>query len=260
MERYAFFNSEDGDRVYSAEDWARIFSRIAKDGYVDGEEDELQVVATDPVTLGVRVGLGAAWVQGRIYQIYSSAETLTLPDADLDNPRIDRIIIRLDYGNRLITAAAKERAPATSPTPPALTRDSSVYEMSLAQVRVDPAVTSISDADITDEREDEELCGESYSLVNRPLEEDLYNHLANNVFHEVDSDNTEMTYSNDNLTFVEDYKNGSLVKQTDLTYSNSDLTEVREQYFDSEGNITDDYTLTLNYSNGDLTSVTRSEN
>ncbi|MFD2704090.1 hypothetical protein [Salibacterium lacus] len=260
MQRYAFFNSEDGDRVYSAEDWARIFSRIAKDGYVDGEEEELEVSATDPETLGVRVGLGAAWVQGRIYQIYDSAETLSLSDADLDNPRIDRIVVRLNYSERLIEVAVSEGPPSTNPEPPELTRNSSAYELSLAQVYVAPGVTSISDTDITDEREDEELCGESYSLVNRPLEEDLYNHLANNVVHEVDSDNTEMTYSGDELTFVEDYKNGSLVKQTELTYSSGDLTEVRERYYDNEGHLTDDYTLVLNYSNGDLTSVTRSEN
>ena len=258
MQRYAFFDSENGDRIYSAEDWARIFTRIAKDGYVDGEQEELQVTATDPVTLGVRVGLGAAWVQGRIYQIYDSPETVTLPDADLDNPRIDRIVVRLDYGKRLIEVAVKEGTPATSPTPPALTRDSSAYELSLAQVYVAPQVTSVSDSDITDEREDEELCGESYSLVNRPLEEDLYNHLANNVVHEVDSDDTQLMYSGGDLTTVEDYKNGSLVKQTDLTYTSGDLTEVRERYYDSEGNLTNDYTLTLNYTNGDLTSVTRS--
>ncbi|MFZ4452093.1 hypothetical protein [Salibacterium aidingense] len=260
MQRYAFFNSEDGDRVYSAEDWARIFSRIAKDGYVDGEEEELEVSATDPETLGVRVGLGAAWVQGRIYQIYDSAETLSLSDADLDNYRIDRIVVRLNYSERLIEVAVNEGTAAENPESPELTRNSSIYELSLARIIIPPGVTSISDGYITDERKDEKLCGESYSLVNRPLEEDLYNHLANNVIHEVDSDDTQLTYSGDNLTFVEDYKNGSLVKQTDLTYSSGDLTEVREQYFDSEGNMTNDYTLTLNYSNGELTSVTRSEN
>ena len=169
MQRYAFFDSEDGDRVYSAEDWARIFRRMARDGYVNEEGEELEVTATDPVTLGVRVGLGAAWIQGRIYQIYDSAETLTLPDADLDNPRIDRIVVRLDYGDRLITVAVKEGTPEANPAPPALTRDSSAYELSLAQVYIAPAVTSISNADITDERDDKNLCGRSYSVVNREI-------------------------------------------------------------------------------------------
>lgn len=161
MQRYAFFDSENGDRVYSAQDWARIFRRIATDGYISGEGTELQVTATDPVTLGVEVGLGAAWVQGHFYQVYNDVETLSLSDADLDNDRIDRIVVRLDYGERLINVYVKEGTPATSPTAPSLTRDSSVYELSLAQVYVPAQATSVSDTDITDERNDETLFGQS---------------------------------------------------------------------------------------------------
>jgi len=103
--------------------------------------------------MSVIVKSGEGWINGYWYQ---NTEDLvkTLSAADPDNDRIDRIVLRLDTTTELeITAEVLEGTPAGEPIAPTLTQTDAIYEISLAQVLVGAAVTSIADADITDERD-----------------------------------------------------------------------------------------------------------
>ena len=73
--------------------------------------------------------------------------------------RIDRIILRLDLTARTIAAVKLIGAAGASPSAPALTRSSTVYELSLAQVLVQAGAAAITADDITDERADDDVCG-----------------------------------------------------------------------------------------------------
>lgn len=152
-QRSMFFDDQEGDRVYTSDAWATIFGNVFSDGALAGVGDELAVTPTNPASLGVLVGLGAAWVQGRFFEVYSDAETLTLETAHTALPRIDCVVVRLDLSNREVKLAVKTGTPSSTPIAPALTQNSTVWEMALATVRVNAQATSVTAEHITDTRD-----------------------------------------------------------------------------------------------------------
>lgn len=160
-ERSQYFDSVDGDRIYDSADFSRHLKTLSTDGFVNNFEDELEVSAVSPNDMFVEVGLGGAWVDGRYFEVYSDVETLSIPVADPDNDRIDRVVVRRDLDDREATLDILEGTAAVDPDPPSLTRNSTTWEISLAQVLVSATATEITDSDITDERFDEDVCGVS---------------------------------------------------------------------------------------------------
>lgn len=160
IEKYGFFDSLEGDeREYSEADFARWGRVLAIDG-VRGGADALKV---NPYATGLAVSVnpGYAMVQGRYYALEddgTGAKILSLSGA-LSNPRIDRIVLRLYYATRTIEVGVLQGAESAQPTAPTLQRDSDVYMLSLAQVRVGVAASGIAAGDVTDERHDESVCG-----------------------------------------------------------------------------------------------------
>ncbi len=161
-----FFDSVSGDRQYFSQDFADVFAGlVGRDGALFGFQNALAVAPTSPASLAVDVDTGAAWVQGRYFEVFASKETVTISTADPTDPRIDRIVVRLDLSARTITLAAKAGTPAASPSPPSLQRDSTIWELSLAQVAVAAGATQILSGDITDERADATVCGYNFGWV-----------------------------------------------------------------------------------------------
>ena len=159
---YGIFDVSDPqnpDRVYSAALLSRILSKHIRDGIVHGDGDEMAVTVTDPPAMTVRVGTGTAMVQGRFCE-NDAALTLSVPAAHATYPRIDRVVVRLNASpGRVIDILVKKGTPAPSPVPPALTRTPEIWELSLAQVRVEAGATLILSEKITDERGNTSLCG-----------------------------------------------------------------------------------------------------
>lgn len=160
IEKYGFFDSTNEDeREYSEEDFARFGRVLALDG-VRGGTDALEVSAYAS-GVAVKVSGGFAMVRGRYYSLEddgSGVKVLNLSSATR-NPRIDRIVIRLTYSTRKIEVGVLQGTENAQPTPPQLQRDTSVYMLSLAQVRVAVGAKTITSENIIDERSDEELCG-----------------------------------------------------------------------------------------------------
>ena len=148
----------DGSSYNQADFNAFLLDSIGS-GYVLGYENELEVSANSPANMGVRVKTGRCYVQG-YYGWVTANEALTVPTANPTKPRIDRVVARLSVSvNQSVTFAVLTGTPATTPTAPALTRTSETYEISLARIAVGAGVTSISAANITDERTDATVCG-----------------------------------------------------------------------------------------------------
>jgi hypothetical protein len=97
-----------------------------------------------------------------------STKTLTHSAADAFQDRIDRIVIRLDMLSRNILSIIKEGTKSDNPIPPELERTDTVYEISLAQVRIIAGKSYIEQSQIVDERLDEQLCGFVSSLITIP--------------------------------------------------------------------------------------------
>lgn len=158
-ERSRFFNSYGADvRQYSAADFAEVFKRFLANGVIRDVANELAVSAGAGVS--VNVDTGEAMVKGYWYQNDASLNVaLAAPDAT--NPRIDRIVVRLDLtaAVRLVTVEALTGVPAGSPSAPALTQNGTTWEESLAQVQVAAVTGALT---ITDERTKVSAGGEEW--------------------------------------------------------------------------------------------------
>ena len=90
-EKYGFFNSSGGDRVYNAADFAGYFSKLVSNGIFSKTADNLKVAAASGMNLTVQAG--SAWIDGYCYE-NTDPLTLTISTADGVNPRIDRVVLR----------------------------------------------------------------------------------------------------------------------------------------------------------------------
>jgi hypothetical protein len=140
--------------TYDAAQFARVSYAHVKDGYWYGYLNSLAVSAHTPAGMSVDVATGAAWIQGCWYTS-DALNTLTIDTAHATLDRIDRIILR-KTSTTDITAVVLKGTAAASPAAPALTQTTDgTWEISLAQVLVTHAVTSIAGTGttlITDER------------------------------------------------------------------------------------------------------------
>jgi hypothetical protein len=161
-----FFDSVNGDRVYSADKFARYFRKVLTDGVLYENGTEFQVVAPE-TGMVVNVNPGYALVQG-YYGLSESTVSLDIAPADATYGRIDRIVLRLDLNSdaRVVKLAVLTGTPASTPTPSALTRDGTVFELSLAQILVRAGTGVIYNTDITDERQNTDVCGFVKSRIN----------------------------------------------------------------------------------------------
>ena len=144
------------DRPANAETLALYLKTFFTDGVVLHSSTAMQVDAKEGLTVQIRPG--TAFVDGRI--AHSDAVTdVTLDDAEINLDRIDRVIFRLDYVNRLIEFAVLKGEPGSEPVATELQRDADAWEMCLAEVRVRALVTNLTQSDIKDTRANSDVCG-----------------------------------------------------------------------------------------------------
>ena len=158
------FNSVNGDRRYRAEHFAAYFSTFIANGVFPNPSTGFQVTEGE----GMRVVLkpGQAWING--YFITNDDDySLTLDVADGVLKRIDRIVLRLDYYNRIITPLVKKGTFASTPVAPDITRDADAYELVLADILVTNGAIGIVQGNITDQRLNTELCGIVHGVVDQ---------------------------------------------------------------------------------------------
>lgn len=130
--------------------WRKMAKHWLATGVLRNEFNELSVYA-DSTGMQVKVNTGAAWIQGHYYES-NALETLPIATANATNPRIDRIILRGDWNDNYIQLTVLQGVPAVSPVAPAVTKNSSRWELPLAQVRVNAGVMTITAGSVTDER------------------------------------------------------------------------------------------------------------
>lgn len=166
-EKYMFFDSVDGEdeRYYTADEFAEYFRQLITSGVFNGGEN--LKVGTTGFDMDVLINQGYAWLEGYLYKIDTEALSLTLDGADPKLNRIDRIIIRLDKSleKRHVRAFILKGTPGSNPSPPDITRDENIYEISLAQIKVIAGKSFIGKSEITDERLNTNVCGLVNSLI-----------------------------------------------------------------------------------------------
>jgi len=161
-----FFNAiNDGgtyDRTYSAQDMCSYLNQIVGNGVFPNPSTQLQARAGSGMQIIVAAGQG--WIDG--HKIINTADfSIDIAAADALLNRIDRLIFYCDYVNREMGIEVLTGQTAVTPTAPALTRNQSRYEMSLATITVNKQVTSITNAMITDTRADSSVCGWATGVI-----------------------------------------------------------------------------------------------
>ena len=164
MQRCGFFNAllENGyyDRKYNAEDYSDNLGAIISTGVRRSGDNDLRVTAAGGYAL--QVAIGRAWIQGKWYYNDTVFDDFAVPTPPTgDRHRIDRVVLRLDknIGAREIKLVYLTGNPSVSPVPPTLTRTDTVFEIALADIDVAPSASEITQANITDQRGNADLCG-----------------------------------------------------------------------------------------------------
>lgn len=145
------------DRAVDSAFLRKVFAAYFSDGVFYNPTNALQVVAG--TGMQVQVNPGICHIQGAM-GIEPNLRTLSLTAAG-SQPRIDTVVARLDLSQavRSIELYVKTGTPAASPSAPSLTRDSTIWELGLANVSVGANVGTISQSHITDTRLDTSRCG-----------------------------------------------------------------------------------------------------
>lgn len=142
----------DGGTEYGQEDFNRYFENLFYSGVSIGDAGSM----TMGVTAGsgqITVAPGYAILRG-FYCNVPDARTFTVtPDGNYD--RIDRVVVHVNMLTGPAELLVIKGTPGSTPAPPELTRDDSVHEISLAQIRITPA----GGITVTDERADQSVCG-----------------------------------------------------------------------------------------------------
>lgn len=152
------FTSVAGDRQYSSQEWRDYFSKLIYNGLIQNDGNELEVKPQSVPNKTVFVETGTVLIDG-VERILTATTTLTLADNTSGNPRIDRVVARLDAADRRIEFAVLQGTPAASPTAPALTRTTATYELGLADITLANGFSTIVAGNILDTRSDVTLCG-----------------------------------------------------------------------------------------------------
>ena len=138
-----FFNSENGDRKYNAEQMSAIFDGIIADGVFTTIGDHMAVTAG--TGMQVLVGTGKAWFD-HTWNVNDAAYPLTIAASDVTLSRIDAIVLETNHSDsvRLNKLRVVQGTVASSPVKPTLTNSEKVHQHPLAWVTVAPGVTQIA--------------------------------------------------------------------------------------------------------------------
>lgn len=142
---------------YSSTEWHVFWNALVSGeggiGYVIPEiGNEMEVTERGAgASMSVDVESGEVLVNGVRYK-NTGTENLTITTADATNDRIDRVIIRITYAAQTARLAVLDGTPASPPSAPALTQNTTTWEVELGQVYVPANDTSVTDRDIHDKR------------------------------------------------------------------------------------------------------------
>lgn len=167
-----FFNSVDRDRLYDAEDLGNYFDGVISNGIFETIGNRLAVTPGDG--LSVNIDTGRAMVQCH-WMVNTTIHNLKLAPADVQYKRIDRIVIRLDKSDnaRSVDIVILQGVGSLNPVAPKLTRTSTVWELCIADILINPNVAILSQSNITDQRLNTSLCGFVTGVVKQVNTTDL---------------------------------------------------------------------------------------
>ena len=226
-----FWNSQDGDRVYDANDFSEWLKKFYTTGVFNGD---LAVTASGGMT--VSVSSGYVNIEGKV-KFFSTPTTLTIATAGGKYERIDTVVAECNYSDREITVKVVTGAYSTSPKATAPVRTAAAYQLVLAEIDVAVGATEITQKNITDKRMDSNVCGLvtgtvsqiDFSTVKAQFDswfEDVKGTLdsdaAGNLKNQIDTNASNIATN----TKAIDTLNNSLIKKLTKEYTSSDAGNI----------------------------------
>lgn len=154
LDEYYPFATGLGANVTEAQ-WRQMARLWRTTGVVPAGESGLNELAVGQrgagANMSVDVATGWAWVLGE-FGALTALENVGIAANATGNPRIDLVILRADFVNDVVELDVLVGTPAVAPVEPALTQNTSIWEIPLAAVDVAAAAVSILTANIRDRR------------------------------------------------------------------------------------------------------------
>ena len=156
-----FWNSQNGDRVYDANDFSEWLKKFYTTGVFNGD---LAVTASGDMT--VSVSSGYVNIEGKV-KFFSTPTPLTIATAGGTYERIDTVVAECNYSDREITVKVVTGVYSASPKATAPIRTAAAYQLVLAEIDVPAGATEITQKNITDMRTNSSVCGLVTGTVNQ---------------------------------------------------------------------------------------------
>ncbi|RHM97178.1 hypothetical protein [Dielma fastidiosa] len=170
MEKYFPFDGQlvegKSDRTYYSDDFANYFKPLISNGIFAGQGDGLMVLSLDD-NMFISIAEGYSYIEGRGYQNDNKdgIKKMRVANSDIAQDRIDIVVNRLNKITRMITTIIIQGELSDTPTPPEIVRNDDYYDLKLAEIYVRSGVDKIQQADITDTRFDDAVCGWVTGLI-----------------------------------------------------------------------------------------------
>lgn len=149
----SYFPFDSGPGASVAESgWRDMMKHMlgSASGVIRGFANEFQTIG-DSSGMQVKVDAGECWMRGH-YGISTSQKTLPISSNASGNPRIDIAVLRCHFANNNIVVDIVQGTPAASPTAPAVTQNTAMWETKLADVAVANGAVTITAGNVTDKR------------------------------------------------------------------------------------------------------------
>lgn len=173
--RYGYFDSEiigvddEGmpifDRAELSDLFALLLASLVSDGVLARPSTNFRVRAAGS-GLNLELDPGFGMVRGH-FCYDNEVSFLTIEAAPQQYSRIDRVVMRCNYLQRMVEIIIKTGEEAANPVPPGLLRPASgdYYELCLADIRLSAGQKMIMQSNITDTRADSSVCGYITQLI-----------------------------------------------------------------------------------------------
>ena len=225
-----FFNAqlvgEEYDRVYLAEQFAAYFASFIGNGVFGSSMQQLEVTANNDMTTNVLSG--QAWINGWWYR-NTDVYTLSHSVADGILSRIDIVVLRWDHSARDMYLAVIEGTPSANPIKPPIVRNADYYDLQLCEVSIPAGSIRITQAQITDTRLDNSVCGLVTGVVDQIDTTTLFNQFESYF------DEFKQFYENDYANWTAEQKQAYItwvtLQENDYTnWTNEQKAEYDEWY------------------------------
>lgn len=167
------------DRAITSKEYRNLFLKYFTEGVFPNPSDNFQIVENS--SQGALVKKGYANVRGVLIELKQDTP-ITFEQADsLD--RIDRVVLRHNDTKsvRYADVVILKGSPSNSPQAPNITRDETIWDIVLADVRIRKNSSNVTQAQITDRRLDSELCGIVAGTIKEIDTTTLYNQIQNDL-------------------------------------------------------------------------------